>query len=127
MKIYKLNGTTEIHDRFFPTNSLVLVNGKTMVVSTRFNTRRSEPLIVSLWQNEKWETVRMLNEYTEALWHTYRKMQRKEKKYNCEEMMKHSRKRKYASGGVRLTKFAGQVTDYECSKNPFHDFRRVWN
>lgn len=42
-------------------------------------------------------------------------------------LMKHDRKRKCGSGGVRLTPFCGQVTDYECAKNPLHDFRRVWN
>ena len=41
--------------------------------------------------------------------------------------MHHDRKRKSGSGGIRLKKWCGEITDYECSKNPFHDFRRVYN
>ena len=47
------------------------------------------------------------------------------------DMMKHSRKHKSGGLGIRLDKenyYADKiVTDYECCKEPFHDFRRVWN
>ena len=76
----------------------------------------------------KWGNTLMRNEYTENLWNYHRKMQRKKKDdLDYTSLMKHDRKRKCGSGGVRLTPFCGQVTDYECAKVPLHDFRRVWN
>lgn len=41
--------------------------------------------------------------------------------------MTHDRIHKNGGGGVHLGKFCGQVTDYEYTKNPMHDFRRVHN
>lgn len=73
----------------------------------------------------------MKNALTEEIWRYHFKMQRKSNvscyKGNYENMMKHDRKKKCGSGGVRLVKFCGQVTDYECRKDPLHDFPRVWN
>lgn len=40
-------------------------------------------------------------------------------------MMKHERKHKRGSGGQRLG-FSETVTDYECTNNPMHDFRRTF-
>ena len=34
-------------------------------------------------------------------------------------------KHKGGGGGSRI--YNGSITDYECSKNPMHDFRRVYN
>ena len=45
-------------------------------------------------------------------------------------MMKHSRKHKSGGSGIRLSKenyYADKtMTDYECSKNPLHDFKRYY-
>lgn len=35
------------------------------------------------------------------------------------------RQHKAGSGGSRI--YDGSITDYECSKNPLHDFRRCYN
>ena len=42
-----------------------------------------------------------------------------------ENMMRHSYKRKKCGGGSLI--YNGSITDYECSKNPLHDFRRCYN
>ena len=48
-----------------------------------------------------------------------------------EDMMKHDRKHKKSSSGIRLDKenyYAGiMVIDYECRNNPMHDFRTYYN
>lgn len=65
----------------------------------------------------------MRNEYTKAMYYYYLSLQKPYQKLNYKQMMTHDRKRKTGSGGVRLGKFCGQITDYECTKNPLHDFR----
>ena len=64
---------------------------------------------------------------TEMMWNYYRKHQKKRKKkhINYEEMMKHDRKHKSGGGGSRI--YNGSITDYECTKNPMHDFRVCYN
>lgn len=42
-----------------------------------------------------------------------------------EDDIKHDRRHKGGGGGTRI--FNGSITDYECRKDPFHDFRRYWN
>ena len=42
-----------------------------------------------------------------------------------ENMMKHDRRHKGGGGGSRI--YNGSITDYECSSNPLHDFRRCYN
>lgn len=44
------------------------------------------------------------------------------RRFNTKAAMDHTRVHKGGSGGVRLSKFCGQVTDYECAKEPLHDF-----
>lgn len=78
--------------------------------------------------DKKWKHFCVKNEYTEMLWKYHRKYERKLScKINCHALMRHDRRHKTGSGGVRLKKWCGEITDYECSKNPFHDFRRVYN
>lgn len=131
MKIYTLLGTDYIYGKQFIMGSVVetLSNG-VIIVCSNFTTPRKEKLMVKVYDpvHAKWGNALMRNEYTENLWNYHRKIQRKKKdNLDCTSMMKHDRKRKCGSGGVRLTPFCGQVTDYECAKNPLHDFRRVWN
>ena len=46
-------------------------------------------------------------------------------KINYAKLMRHDRKHKSGGGGSRI--YNGSITDYECTKNPLHDFRRVYN
>lgn len=39
-------------------------------------------------------------------------------------MMRHDRHHKGGGGGSRI--FDSSITDYECAKEPLHDFHRVW-
>ena len=60
------------------------------------------------------------------MWDYYRKHQRKNKsKVNYTQIMEHERYHKSGGGGSRI--YNGSITDYECTKNPLHDFRRVYN
>ena len=65
--------------------------------------------------------------FTAVMYKCYASHQQKIKsKVSTQSMMAHEQKHKSGSGGVRLSKWNGQVTDYECTKNPYHDFRRVF-
>ena len=72
-----------------------------------------------------WVRTYEKNQLTEIMWTYYRKsVQQKKSHDNYEKMMRHSRKKKYSSGGSRLGSNS-YTTDYECTKEPLHDFRRV--
>ena len=109
-------------NKIFPMGSTVLVreNGDTIVCVTFAHMRKTEPIPVCLYVRETgcWKSGVMKNAFTEELW-AFRG--------NYAGMMKHDRKKKCGSGGVRIGKFCGQVTDYECRKDPLHDFPRIWN
>ena len=136
MKIYELVGTDFIRNKVFPMGSTILVreNGDIIVCATFSHLRKENPIPVHLYIRKIgcWKSGVMKNAFTEELWAFHNIQMQKHKKGkafrgNYAEMMKHDRKKKCGSGGVRLGKFNGQVTDYECRKDPLHDFRRVWN
>lgn len=54
----------------------------------------------------------------------HRKQNRNNNLVKCANLMKHERKHKKAGGGS-CSRFSGIVTDYECAKEPLHDFRRT--
>ena len=69
----------------------------------------------------------MQNEITDKMVDFYiQKINAKYNDVNFKALMKHDRMKKKGSGGTRLSKWNGIVTDYECTKNPLHDFRRVF-
>lgn len=112
---------------------LVRENGDIIVCVTFSHLRKENPIPVHLYIRKTgcWKSGVMKNAFTEELWAFHNIQMQKHKKGkafrgNYAEMMKHDRKKKCGSGGVRLG-FCGQVTDYECRKDPLHDFRRVWN
>lgn len=136
MKIYELVGSECVCNRFFPMGSTVLVreNGDAIVCVSFAHMQKVNPIPVYLYIRETgcWKSGVMKNAFTEELWafhirHVTERRTGKAYQGNYAGMMKHSRKKKCGSGGVRIGKFCGQVTDYECRKDPFHDFRRVWN
>ena len=68
----------------------------------------------------------MQNDATEAMWNFYRGTAKKAKRdnNNYAAMMRHDRHHKGGGGGSRI--FDSSITDYECAKEPLHDFHRVW-
>ena len=119
-----------IKGKEMPMNSIVLrLDNKAILVCSKFNHSRKQNLELLVWlpTENKWVRTYTKNEYTEMMWNYYRKHQQKRnhdfRKY--ENMMKHDRRHKGAGGGSRI--YNGSITDYECSKNPMHDFRRVYN
>ena len=131
MQIEKILMSHEvIKGKEMPMNSIVLrLDNKVILVCSKFNHSRKQNLELLVWlpvQN-KWVRTYTKNKYTEMMWDYYRKHQQKRnhdfRKY--ENMMKHDRRHKGGGGGSRI--YNGSITDYECSKNPMHDFRRVYN
>lgn len=119
-----------IKGKEIPMNSIVLrLDNKMILVCSKFNHSRKQNLELLIWlpTENKWMRAYAKNEYTEMMWDYYRKHQqkRKNKHINYEEMMKHDRKHKSGGGGSRI--YNGSITDYECTKNPLHDFRICYN
>lgn len=128
MKIYRVLGgcCNLVHDKEFPINSVVLgLEDGTTFVCTSFKQSRKKPLQVYCYHplQERWVITFLDRKLKHAMWDYYRAYQRKchKHKANYAYMMKHDRKQKKRSG-TPSSKYA--ITDYECSKNPFHDFRR---
>lgn len=132
-KIYELQGSEFIHDKPFIMGSTVLeLANDVQIVCSSFKQNEDKKILVYVWNpsTNKWGTALMNDEYSRKIWEFHKKKYKFRKEFrgaNWENMMRHSRRHKHGTGGVRLGKFCGQVTDYECKKDPFFDFRRVWN
>lgn len=114
---------SRVHGKEFPMNSVVLELERATFVCTNFHQSRKKPLRVFCYiHNEKWVITFLNNELKDTMWTYYRKNIRQSKNYS--QLMRHDRKKKKSGGGVLEHKYA--VTDYECTKNPLHDFRRVY-
>lgn len=133
MKIEKLLRSTTIQEKTFTKDSVVLyMDNGGIIVTSDFQHKRNLPLL--LWyykpENKKWYIVHEKNAITEKMWEYHRETQRRSKKrtiYNCRHLMKHDRKKKKGSGGQILGMMnQNTVTDYECAKEPLHDFRRTF-
>ena len=125
MKVYKVLGgcCNLIHDKEFPINSIVLDLDGTIFVCTRFHQSRKKPLKVYCYNvTEKWKIVLLRGKYKEIMWDYYRKCNRHHKKNNYAALMRHDRKQKKKSGSPSSK---NAITDYECTNNPLHDFRRT--
>ena len=132
MRIYSMCGTDFIKGKVFPMGAVVVdLDNGVKLVSVRFDHPCKEKLFTYVWNpaTKKWGTALMQNEYSRMMWRFYHNLHKPSQTYdgNYEEMMRHDRKKKYGTGGVRLRKWTGDITDYECAKVPMHDFRRVWN
>ena len=134
MKIETVLGgcTTLIHGRNFPMGSIVLsLNNGMKLVCMNFNHSKKEPLELYVWlsKEKKWVLTRDKNDYTELMWKEHRKKEHKNRicKGDYVQFMQHDRKHKRSGGGVSPCNAKRVFTDYECSKKPFHDFRRCFN
>lgn len=132
MKIYKALNTEILHNKEFMMGSIILrLDNHTILVCNNFNHSRKQKVKISVWLpiKNKWIYTYEKNKYTEIMWdyyHTHTN-NRTRKLYNgnYEEMMKHDRIHKGGGGGSRI--YNGSITDYECTKNPLHDFQRCYN
>jgi hypothetical protein len=124
-----------VHGKEFPMNSVILqIDNGIEFICTNFKQSRKLPLEVYCYNpaEKKWTTSILKGNYKEIMWDYYRKCERKRKKCkgNYEQMMRHDRVHKAGGGGSSIGK-STMVTDYECTKNPLHDFRRnmyiQWN
>jgi hypothetical protein len=124
-----------VYGKEFPMNSVILQLDNGMeLVCTNFCQSRKLPLHVYCYipTEKKWVLTILDGEYKEIMWKYYRKCKRKHEKCkaNYSQMMKHERKHKNGGGGSRIGSNA-MVTDYECTKETMHDFRRSmyvqWN
>lgn len=131
MRLYKALNTEVLHNKEFAMNSIILeLDNKCMLVSSDFCHKRKYALKVYVWlpNEKKWVYTYVKNELTEKMWDYYRQTQKHNKKRyngNYANMMKHSRRKKTGGSGSRRENKRA-ITDYECSKNPLHDFRRVY-
>lgn len=133
MKLRKIYMPGEvIKDKEFGTGTIMLTfNTGVIVASIDFHHKRSLPLLCEVYLPKRniWVTMKVKNEYTDIMWNFYKgKAHKADKKYqgNYTKMMKHERKKKTGgSGASRERKMT--CTDYECAKNPLHDFRRCYN
>ena len=130
MKIRHTLGNEIYHGKQFPMNTVILHNEKNgvEVFCSNFGKQNGKiTVLIHIPNHKKFLKTEMRNEYTKEMYNYYLSLQKPSQKLNYKQMMAHDRKRKTGSGGVRLGKFCGQITDYECAKNPLHDFRRVYN
>lgn len=122
--------TNTIHDKYFPTNAIILtLNNGMQLVCHKFNHSRKYKLELLVWIpiEKKWVKTYDKNGYTEMMWNYYlrNRKKRNDKHINYANMMKHERVHKAGGGGMRICNRS--ITDYECTKNPLHDFRRCYN
>lgn len=118
-----------VYGKEFPINSVVLSleNGRTFVC-TNFKQSRKIPLRVYCYIPSKniWSITYLDKELKESMWDYHRKFRRKlnKRRANYNQLMRHDRKKKKGSG-VRSSS-NNATTDYECTKNPMHDFRKSY-
>lgn len=118
-----------VYDKEFPINSVILrLENGTTFVCTSFRQSRKIPLRVYCYMplQQKWKITFLDQKLKHAMWDYHRQHERKrnKNKANYVQFMKHDRKHKHGSGGSLDSKHS--ITDYECTKNPMHDFRKSY-
>ena len=129
-KTHKCFNTEMIHGKNFHMNTIVLEldNGIVFTCEEKeFNHSVNDPLELIVWlpNENRWVRTYKKDQISSIMWRCYKKHKEKYDKINYENMMKHDRRHKGGGGGTRI--FNGSITDYECRKDPFHDFRQCWN
>ena len=135
MKIMVIEQNSKYKNHSIPVGSILLQTENGIVyVCENFHNEKEDLVHVWIWNKEQWCYVLANNNYTDSMRKFYyeelRKRKRKSKYVDYIKMMKHDRRHKGGGSGQRLG-LTGTVTEYECTKNPFHDFRRSmyvqWN
>lgn len=127
-QIRRTLGGEVCHNKRFPKDTIILrLEDGTEYFCSDFRMRQGKITVYIYIPGSRLEKTEIRNKYTKAMYDYAQQFKKKEtKRLNYKQMMAHNRKRKNGSGGTRLRKWCGQVTDYECTKNPLHDFRRVY-
>lgn len=118
-----------IKGKSFPVGTIIYWLGNGCILAcNNFRTQRRNPLHVTAYipQRNNWVVGICKNDATEAMWDFYHCTKKKAKRdnNNYAKMMRHDRRHKGGGGGSRI--FDSSITDYECAKEPLHDFHRVW-
>lgn len=123
MRLERLVYPECLHRKQFPVNTIILrLDNKTEMAISDFHFHNGKLEVFCYKPFEKWERVYLRNNYTKIMYDYYCKGSRKKSHINCKQLMKHNRVHKKGGGGkISPTQI---VTDYECTKNPLHDFRR---
>lgn len=115
-----------VHDKEFPMNSVILrLENGTEFVCTNFRQSRKNPLQVYCYASGNWTMTLLNGKLKNIMWSYYRERMKiyRRRKANYKQIMRHERKKKKGSGSRIVT---NSITDYECAKNPLHDFRRTY-
>lgn len=123
MKLEKLVYSEYLHGKQFPVNTIILrLDNKTEMAISDFHFHNGKLEVFCYEPFKKWKRVFLRNKYTKIMYDYYCKGKQKKSHINCIQLMKHDRVHKKGGGGkISPTQI---VTDYECRKEPLHDFRR---
>ena len=130
MRLERLVYSEYRHGKQFPVNTIILrLDNKTELAISDFRFQNGKLEVFCYKPFGKWKKFYLRNNYTKIIYDYYCKGKRKSSNINCKQLMKHERAHKKGGGGkISPTQI---VTDYECAKEPFHDFRRSmyvqWN
>ena len=123
MYLGKLVYQEYLHGKQFPIGTVILrLDNKTELAISDFHFQNGKLEVFYYKPSGKWKRTFLRNEHTKIMYDYYCKGKRKKSYCNFEELMKHERVHKKGGGGkISPTQI---VTDYECAKEPLHDFRR---
>ena len=132
-KIFHAPYPMYLHKMEIRTNSIIMsFDNGVILVANNFRIQNGNlKLLVYNPSVKKWIRTIQRNEYTEAMIVCHNEHDQTTQIKGIKQLMKHERQKKSESGGQRLSKWNGNVTDYECAKVPLHDFPRSfcvnWN
>lgn len=123
MRLERLVYSEYLHGKQFPAGTIIMqLDNKTEMAISNFYFQNGKLEVFCYEPFGKWKCLLLRNEYTKIMYDYYCKGKRKKTFCNYEELMKHERVHKKGGGGkISPTQI---VTDYECAKEPLHDFRR---
>lgn len=130
MRIEKLVYREYRHGKELPVNTIILhLDNGTEITCQNFRYINGKLEIFVYKPFGKWKRELTRNKYTKIMYEYFCKGKKSTTTVNCTELMKHKRAPKKGGGGKISPTYI--VTDYECSNNPLHDFRRSmyvqWN
>lgn len=118
---YRCYGQT-VRGLYIPANSVVFQKNGVILVCVKFPAKGNTlDLYVYSPKRGGWYKTVACDNYTAQMAAAYRKRNRR-MYVNTRKLMAHDRVHKHGTGGT--VEHVNAITDYECSKNPLHDFRR---
>ncbi len=130
MKIERIVYKECIHKKWFPIGTIILsLDNGNKIACYNFHSIKGKLEIFTYKPFGKWKREFARNEYTKIIYDCHRKENRRNNNIDYEKLMKHDRVHKKGGGGKISPSCT--ITDYECTNNPMHDFRRSmyiqWN